>query len=115
MKIIPPTMTTEQAIRSGMCGRIECGPYLRWLKTLPCDTCGAGAPSDPSHYNGYKGMGTKAPDLFAIPQCRKCHEAYERREGWLFEVREIAEDLFLARSILYIVRAFWEGHLVWKP
>lgn len=121
MKIIPPTMTTEQAIRSGMCGRIECAGYTRWLKTLPCDTCGRHGtehnPIDPSHFNGYKGAGTKAPDLMAMPQCRECHERYERLGMAAFcrpgePIPEV--DLFLARCMLYIVRAFWEDRLKWK-
>lgn len=101
-------MSWEQALRAGYTGRIELAPYLRWLKTLPCDTCGrAGTdhnPIDPSHYNGYKGAGTKAPDPMSIPQCRVCHERYERA----------GDPQFLTRAALYLTRAIWEGRLVWR-
>lgn len=107
MKIIPPHMTFEEALRSGHAGRIECRAYLDWLKTLPCDTCHAGPPSDPSHINSYKGTGTKAPDLFSIPQCRACHEHYERSA-------QPTDAMFLQRCAVYLLRAFWEGRLVWK-
>jgi len=102
-------MSFDQALRAGYTGRILCRPYLDWLKTLPCDTCGAGAPSDPSHYRGYKGIGTKAPDLMAIPECRACHNAYHRKS-----VHHADHRQFLQRSVIYLVRAFWEGRLVWK-
>lgn len=126
MKIIPPGMTFEQALRGGHAGRILSQPYLDWLKTLPCDTCGWGAPSDPSHINSFKGMGTKAPDLMAIPQCRNCHELYERGEDPVAQslappLTEPPErplryrrDQFLARCAIYLIRAYWEGRLVWR-
>jgi hypothetical protein len=112
MKILPPSMTFEQALRAGMTGRIECRAYLDWLKTLACDTCGAGAPSDPSHFNGFKGMGTKAPDLFSIPQCRSCHELYERGPG--ASGYDPKGRRWLERAALYLLRAFYEGRLVWQ-
>lgn len=111
MKIIPPGMTFEQALRGGLVGKIVCRPYLDWIKTLPCDTCGAGAPSDPSHFNGFKGMGTKSPDLLVIPQCRYCHEEYERNGDAIWP----ANGSFMARCALYLLRAYIEGRLVWKP
>lgn len=117
MKIIPTGMTFEQALRAGYAGRIELRPYLDWLKTLPCDTCQAAAPSDPSHYNGMKGMGTKSPDLWAIPHCRSCHDRYER--GPAEYVPHVAEDEcgppFLTRAALYLLQAFAERRLVWLP
>lgn len=83
MKLYPPSMTPEQALRAGYLGKLECRQYLDWLKrTFRCDTCDVAGtdhnPIDPSHFNGYKGAGTKAPDGMAIPQCRECHELYER-------------------------------------
>jgi hypothetical protein len=105
MKVIPPNMPFEQAVRAGYTGRIELRAYLDWLKTLPCATCGAPAPSDPSHVNSFKGMGTKSPDLFAIPECRQCHESYERGPGY-------AESR-INKAAFYMLRAFWEGRLKW--
>jgi len=106
VKIIPPGMTFEQAVRFGYTGRIELRPYLDWLKTLPCDTCGAPAPSDPSHVNSFKGQGTKSPDPLAIPECRVCHENYERGPAY--------QETRLQRAAMYLLRAIWEGRLSWK-
>ena len=78
MRIIPPGLTFEQALRFGYTGRIVLSSYLDWVGTLPCSRCGAPPPSDPSHVNAYKGIGTKSPDPWAIPECRRCHEFYER-------------------------------------
>lgn len=48
--------------------------YLDWLKTQPCFVCGA-PHSDPAHQSaGFSsGTGKKAPDSFALPLCRSCH------------------------------------------
>lgn len=109
MKILPPGMSFQQAVLAGYAGRIESRPYLDWLKDQPCDTCGRVGteynPIDPSHVNAFKGMGTKSPDLFAIPECRQCHENYERGPGY-------AEDR-IRRAAFYMLRAFWEGRLKW--
>lgn len=106
-------MTFEQALRAGYTGRIECRSYLDWLKTLPCDTCGAGAPSDPSHYNGFKGMATKAPDLLSIPQCRPCHDQYERgNPDYAYAAGDgTGEKVFLARCAIYLLQFFYEERM----
>lgn len=41
-------------------------------RTLPCFTCGAPPPSDPSHL---KTRGAGGLDEHVIPQCRRCHIA----------------------------------------
>ena len=105
-RIIPPGMSFQQALRLGYAGRIELRPYLDWLKTLPCDTCGAQPPCDPSHVNGFKGAGTKSPDLFALPECRSCHENYERGPGYSEER--------IYRAAFYMLQAVYEGRLQWK-
>ncbi len=110
-RIIPPHLRFEQAVLFGYTGRIELRPYLDWLKTLPCDTCGRGPgdgmhPIDPSHINGFKGMGTKSPDPFAIPECRPCHEAYEAKGKGYAEER-------IYRAAFYLLRAIYEGRLKW--
>lgn len=114
MKIIPPGVAWEQALRAGYTGKILLRPYLDWLKTLVCDTCQrAGTdynPIDPSHYNGYKGTGTKGPDPLAIPQCRQCHDDYEHNSvAW-----EIRHGPFMVRCAVYLTRAIWEGRLRWE-
>lgn len=122
MKIIPPGMNFERALRAGLVGRIECRPYIAWLKTLPCDRCGK-TPSDPSHLDNYfKGMGTKLPDLWAIPECRECHEKYERTPPQKLYA-QVGEQVLaintpierLSRAALYLVHAFALGLLKWAP
>ena len=102
-KLIPFGMSFEHALRAGYVGRIENRGYLDWIKALPCDTCGAPPPSDPSHINSWKGMGTKAPDYFSIPQCRECHEQYEQTNGLV--------EPFMARVALYLLYAIISGVL----
>lgn len=49
--------------------------HLKFISSLPCITCDAPPPVDPSHIsrgNG-KAMGRKVGDNFTVPQCRKCH------------------------------------------
>jgi hypothetical protein len=105
-RILPPRMSFEQALKLGYTGRIELRPYLDWLRTLPCDTCGAPPPSDPSHVNSFKGLGTKSPDPFAIPECRRCHETYERASP--------QADQRLQRAAMYLLQALYEGRLIWR-
>jgi hypothetical protein len=104
-RIIPPGLTFEQAVRLGYTGRIQLRPYLDWLRTLACDTCGAVPPNDPSHVNSFKGCGTKSPDPWAIPECRTCHESYERGPAHSEER--------LRRAALYLLQAIYEGRLRW--
>lgn len=67
--------------------------YLAWVRTLPCSRCGA--PADDAHHViglhwGLSGMGTTAPDSYAMPVCRACHQDVHRlpelqryQPGWL--------------------------------
>lgn len=102
-------MTWEQALIAGYTGRIVCPGYRAWIKTLACDNCQINWGCDCSHYNGLKGAGTKAPDLLSVPHCRACHEAYERLDGEY----DPQGRPFLSRVAIYLLRAFWEGRLVW--
>ncbi len=106
VRIIPPQLTFEQALRFGYTGRIELREYLAWLRTLPCDSCGARAPSEASHLNSFKGVATKSPDPWAIPECRKCHQSYERGPAY--------EDERLRKAAIYLLQAIYEGHLQWR-
>ena len=108
-RIIPPQLTFEQALRRGYAGRIVLRPYLDWLRALPCSSCGAPPPSDPSHVNSFKGYGSKSPDPWAIPECRHCHESYERG------VPDVDQRLRMAA--IYLLQAIYDGHLQWvsKP
>lgn len=106
-RIIPPNMSFEQALRLGYTGEIRMAGYLKWIRTLPCDATGKAAPSDASHPNFFKSQKRKAPDPLAIPESREAHEAYER-------AGKPDEERRLARAALYMLRAIYEGRLVWK-
>jgi hypothetical protein len=54
---------------------VQFGKQSAMARTLPCFTCGAPPPSDPSHL---KTRGAGGLDEHVIPQCRKCHDAL----GW---------------------------------
>lgn len=50
--------------------------HLRKVAALPCQICGAGAPSQASHSNSAKhgkGRGIKASDEFTAALCPSCH------------------------------------------
>lgn len=106
MKIIPPGLSFEQALRRGYVGPIRLPGYIKWIKTLPCDCGQCAGPSDPSHPNFFKSQKNKAPDPLAIPESRACHELYERN-GFTDEERR------LARAALYLLQAIYEGRLKW--
>jgi hypothetical protein len=102
--MIPAGLSFEQALRRGYVQVAACEGYLRWLRRLPCDRCGK-MPSEASHLNSFKSQRNKAPDLLAIPECRTCHELYERGPP--------DEERRLARAALYILQAFYLGILRW--
>jgi hypothetical protein len=108
-RIIPHGMTFERAARAGYLGRFECEKYLAWLRTKPCDSCGAppptGGSTDPSHLNNwFPGGGTKSPDHLAIPECRRCHEIYEAAVN-----SRVLVQPRLARAAIYLMWAIYEG------
>lgn len=54
---------------------------LNAIKTLPCQCCGAPAPSDPAHSNQSchgKGKSIKASDVFVAALCRACHRMIDQ-------------------------------------
>jgi hypothetical protein len=90
---IPPGLSFREALKLGY-AVIRTEPYMRLVRALPCCACNAPAPSDPHHPHGvgYKGSGTKAPDIWVIPLCRRCHDelhadrvAWEEKNGSQFE------------------------------
>ena len=79
--------------------------HTRWLKTLPCVVCGLPA-DDPHHLLGNldglpKGMGRRAEDRWAVPLCRRDHNAAHAAgddEAWFaslgIEARSLASALW---------------------
>lgn len=87
----PRRRPTQQKAASDTRWRSE--PYLAWVRLQPCCLCG-GAGGDPHHviglHWGLSGWGLTAPDSFAMPLCRTCHdevhdspELQRRQPGWL--------------------------------
>lgn len=77
--MIPLGMSYRQAMQFGYAKPMRSQAYLDYVASLPC--CGCGLPADEAHHmigHGYKGMGTKAPDLFTLPLCRNCHDELHR-------------------------------------
>ena len=50
--------------------------YLAWIRTLPCEICGALA--EAAHTGDDGGMGQKAADWTAVPLCHRCHRTGKR-------------------------------------
>lgn len=83
-RIVPSWLTFRDALRAGHLGRIEDRSYLDWVKKLECCVCNAPA-DDPHHIVvvGYKGMGSKTADYWAIPLCRPHHdELHHDKQKW---------------------------------
>ena len=93
MKPIPPGLTFKEALRAGYVV-IRTEDYQRLVRQLPCCVCDHPPPSDPHHAHGvgYRGTGTKSPDIWVIPLCRGHHDelhadrvAWEEAHGSQFE------------------------------
>jgi hypothetical protein len=84
MKPIPPGLSFKEALSLGYAA-VRSEDYQRLVRALPCCACNAPAPSDPHHPHGvgYRGAGTKCPDIWVIPLCRRCHDALHKdRVAW---------------------------------
>lgn len=80
--------------------RVECPPFLAFLRLRPCRACGAPAPSQAAHLRGADlifrkretGGGEKPSDRWAIPLCALCH--LDGPEA----LHKIGEKRFFARA-----------------
>jgi hypothetical protein len=54
------------------------GAHADWIRSLPCDLCGARPPSDPHHARS-RGAGGTARHL--VPTCRTCHTEIHAGHG----------------------------------
>ena len=86
--------------------RIELPKYLAWIRKQRCACCASDVGVQPHHLIGYGngGMGTKAPDFFAIPMCAVCHRELhdangEDRTHWIF-----AQFKWLERTLADAIR-----------
>lgn len=73
--------------------------YLAWLKGQPC--CRCGAPADDPHHaialDNLSGTGLTAPDSWAMPVCRPCHDLIHRDpELWPLQALWVARTLTAA-------------------
>lgn len=89
VKAIPVHLRRSATISriGGSVGPVERFEYVRSrelldaVKTLPCQHCGAAAPSDPAHSNQAKhgkGKGIKASDVYVAALCRLCHNELDQ-------------------------------------
>lgn len=84
--------------------------YLAWIRSLPCSCC-QGPGGDPHHLIGMWGLsgaGLTAPDSYAMPLCRACHDAVHRspemqqaQPEWLRLTLERAVAAFPGESALH--------------
>ena len=84
--------------------------YLAFVRSLPC--CACGGPATDAHHCiglhwGLSGMGTTAPDSFAMPACRECHQAIHaspemqaRQPWWLTHTINRGLDHFTDEPIV---------------
>ena len=69
------------------------GPYLKWIRLLPCVACETTFQIEPAHTYalGPGGMSQKSSDFSAIPLCKSCHtqsgSSYHRLGEKQFERR----------------------------
>lgn len=84
--------------------------YLAFVRSLPCCVCD-GRATDAHHciglHWGLSGMATTAPDSFAMPACRECHQAIHaspemqaRQPGWLTDTINRGLDHFTDEPIV---------------
>lgn len=75
-------------------------------RTLPCCSCGASPPSDPSHVGHTRGAG--GLDCDVVPQCRRCHDALGsegRHSFWQKRGLDPAVILTRMRALVALMRA----------
>lgn len=84
--------------------------YIKAIRELPCASCGAWPPSEPSHPRELiwgAGGQLKAPDETAIPECRPCHLKYHKMENdWEERIRLHTERL--RKTWIKLGKPLWE-------
>lgn len=87
---------TKQAQREGD------APWLGWIRSLPCCSCGARPPNHPHHATG-GGMGRKSHDRETMPLCFRCHRDFHdgngKFDGWNKAQRRLFQDLAIERLV----------------
>jgi hypothetical protein len=61
----------KHAVRRWHRGPARDARYLAWIRSLPCEICGANA--EAAHTGSDGGMAIKAVDWTAVPLCGACH------------------------------------------
>lgn len=93
--------------------RIECEPYLAWIRCLPCAVCSSRFKAHAHHRIGHGRCGGKTDDFEAIPLCHKCHTELHNNDegGWeSFERKHEWSQMDAVRE--YLLTALREGVLV---
>lgn len=94
--------------------RVECEPYLRFVKDHACCLCGieddTTIPHHPNEaYPNKGGTGTKVSDFKAVPACFDCHEDLEETPDAMTVWEESDTD---PRAISNELQAEWNAKLV---
>jgi hypothetical protein len=110
MKPIPPGLSFREALRLGYVS-VKSPQYMAAVRRLPCVVCDAPGPNDPHHPHGvgYRGTGTKSPDVWLIPLCRGHHDelhadrvAWEDKYGSQFEFVAVTLAMLWTSGVLQL-------------
>jgi hypothetical protein len=104
VKPIPPGLSFREALKAGYAA-VRSEPYMALVRQLPCAVCDAPGPSDPHHPHGvgYRGSGTKAPDIWCIPLCHPHHmELHADRVAWEEKYGEQFEFVVVTVAHLWV-------------
>lgn len=89
--------------------RLKCyrnASYLKWIRTLPCASCGDPGSSQAAHVrmgNG-GGMGLKPSDYRTLPLCPECHGAqHAGGERTFWETIEKNPDAMMVSALSHYV------------
>ena len=77
--------------------------YLAFIRTRPCMICGRHHASEAHHIKEMElcGLTQKAPDVYAIPLCHKCHMTIAHGTGFKEKMSWLPYDLKTVCRIMY--------------
>ena len=88
----------------------RCPQFLQWLRGRPCllvDRGGCDGKIVAAHvdYAGGKGMGTKVPDMHAVPMCGGFHGHHAAQHAWGWKTFEANFKI----NALEAAKAYWQA------